>query len=127
MTTRYFYQLFALTVVSCILLIGLLVQLDEIRPHRLFLSLTMLFFMAFTVWTFHTGKIKSVHPNKQVFTRFFLLSIGIKILLTILFIAIYKLVFHPENNSFGIPFILIYIFFSICENFTLMKLNKNGL
>lgn len=125
MSVKYFYQLFVLTSVSCFILIALLLQMDEMRPHSFFLSLTMLLFMGFTVWTFHAGKSKSTHPNKQVFTRFFLMSIGIKMLLTILLIAIYKLAYHPENNDFGIPFILIYLFFSICENYSLMKLSKN--
>ena len=127
MTFKHFYQLFVLTSVSCFILIALILQMGEMQPHSLFLSLTMLLFMGFTVWTFHLGKAKSTHPNKQLFTRFILMSIGLKMLLTILLIAIYKLAFHPENNNFGIPFILIYLFFSICENYSLIKLSKNSI
>ena len=127
MSDKAFYQLFGLVTASAFIMTFLLMQLESMKSHIGFLIFTAAFFMGFTLWAYHTGKKNVKHSNKQVFSRFFLKSVAFKFLITIVILVVYKLGLQPENNAFGLPFIIIYLLFSFCENYALIKMSKPSL
>ncbi len=62
--------------------------------------------------------------NKYLFTNITMGMTFVKILLSIAIIVVYKTKFHPIDNNYVYPFLLIYAVFTIFETIKLTQLTK---
>ena len=54
-------------------------------------------------------------PNRQLFISYTMLNTLVKMVLSITLLVTYKKVVHPSDASFIIPFLVIYVIFTIFE------------
>lgn len=94
------------------LLISLLPQLTDYLPV---FWIGQLFFGVLSVLSFLGGKYYVKKSNKNAFSRFVMMLILGRLLLSIgVIIGYYKLA-HPQSKLFLLPFFMVYLFYTIFE------------
>ena len=61
-------------------------------------------------------------PDKQLFISITLMNMLVKMVCSIGLLLFYKFTFQPVNGKFIIPFIVIYLFFTIFETYFMVNL-----
>lgn len=120
---QFFVQLLLLTaiIVLSLFLIGTIFEQNSFDV----LSIgSILFFLLLCPFLFWWGKraAHSTHPN--AFSRMALASIGIKMFLAILIVAIYVKMNAPQSKLFLLNFLTIYFGYTIFETYFMMKIGK---
>ena len=64
----------------------------------------------------------SLSPDRQRFLSVTMVNMLIKIVVSITFLIIYKLQMKPANGKFIIPFIIIYLLYTIFETYFMLRL-----
>jgi hypothetical protein len=119
---RHFFKGFALTQ---IILLPTLYYIHSFETQINYIDLSIysvcLFsFLSIILYIFLGRSV--AHPNKQLFLSITLANMITKMLFSILLLVIYKLVTKPADGKFIIPFICIYLFFTIFETWFMIKM-----
>jgi hypothetical protein len=124
MTPKNFY--IQLTVISIIVAL-LLVLLDTSKLISSHLSLSWIswgFFILFSIGMFYASSKSATSENKNLFGQIFLMSILLKMFFCATMLIVYMLVTKPQTAFFALPFLLVYLVFTIYEVYFVTKLAK---
>ena len=124
MTPKKFYiQLTILSIFVALLLV--LLGMSNLIGSHLFLSwISWGFFILFSVGLFYASSKSANSENKHLFGQVFLLSIFFKMLFCATILIVYMLLTKPETGHFALPFLLVYLVFTIYEVYFVTKLAK---
>jgi len=115
MTEKVFYtQLFYVTLIS----IGLLIPCYMFLPIRPFMSLGIIglvFFVLLSIFVFKLSLKVAESKDLNAFTRLIMYNLMIKLFMSIFIVLIYYKVVEPTERLFILPFIVIYLIFTIFE------------
>lgn len=119
----FFIQLALLTLVVALLLLALH-RLPSLHAYDQFSWLSLAFFVALSILMYLIG-YRAVHrKNKFAFINAALGLTFIKMLLCIVLVAAYIQVAHPSSRLFILPFLGIYVIYTIFETYFMMKISK---
>jgi hypothetical protein len=114
----YLMILSALTLMGVFFVHGI----EDLHPHQnLSISMFVLMFLT-TVFLFYYGKKATLSSNKYLFIRMVIVSVMVKIVLVLLILVVYVRQVEIDNRLFILPFISIYLIFSIFETVVLYQL-----
>lgn len=85
---------------------------------------SFVFFAGYTIIQYIVGLKVTDHPNKSLYIGVVQLLSGIKIALTVAFVAIFMKFAQPESTWFVLPFLLNYAIFTVFETATLMRVGN---
>ena len=125
MNSKQFYT--QLGLVSTFVAVGLvLLNLSEIFAiHQLFSWICWATYVAFCAALYSTSA-KTIQSNdKTLFSKVFLVSIMVKMFLSLLLIIAYVLISQTKDKYFVFPFFLIYLVFTVFEVYFITKLAKS--
>jgi hypothetical protein len=126
MPTRDFFKLLLITTCASWLTILLL---NLIFPSVLFTSpiswWSIIFFSVLSLAMYYTGKIALGSSNKMMFSNIASLFMFGKMFLSVIILLIYRQLFNPTTGNFVLPFVVVYLFFTIFETYFMVKLGKN--
>ncbi len=121
---HFFHFLFHLFLVLVILIpILYCVHCFEAQKNNVYVSvysISMFTVLSLLLYLFLYKSVKS--PNKQLFISITLMNMLIKMTCSIVLLLIYKANYHPVNGKFIIPFLLVYLFFTIFETYFMVNL-----
>lgn len=86
--------------------------------------LSTLFFSLFCIGIYFKAKAAIDSPNKYAFNNIIILSIAAKMFVSILFLLIYKKLLNPQSHYFVVPFLIIYVVYTIFETYFMTKLSN---
>ena len=104
--------------VLLLLLVPVLVFVHSLESQKNTVDLSLISVCVFTILSIllflmlHRS-VKS--PNRQLFISYTMLNTLVKMVLSITLLVVYKKVSHPSDASFIIPFLVIYVIFTIFE------------
>ena len=84
-------------------------------------SLSLFIAISFLLYFLGTQAAKS--ENKLLFNNVIIASVFFKMMAAVVILVIYKKMYHPESNTFLIPFFIVYFLFSIFETYFMIKLS----
>lgn len=87
-------------------------------------TVSLIFFNLLSIVVFHLGLRMIKSRNKNDFSRLVLGFTGFKMMLSIAVVFIYQSVAEPTDRWFVIPFLLIYVVYTIFETYFLMRLGR---
>lgn len=125
MSPRKFY----LTIVVAaffLMMLDILFRISEGSPGLLTANYVILgFFIGYTIFMYNIGSYSLKSPNPYFFSRIFIVSIFIKILLLsgLVFFLIKFMGIPPK--ALAVPLLLSYLMFTAIETWALMKMSKN--
>lgn len=124
MSIKTFYQqLIALSVgiLAAVLLLG---QQAQFGSYVNISILSLIFFIILSIIVFHLGLRMVKSRNKNDFSRLVLGFTGFKMMLSVALVFIYQSVAEPTDRWFVIPFLIIYVLYTIFETYFLMRLGR---
>ena len=127
MTQRQFWTgLIVTTVITLALIFGLHMLIPSLKSYQSLSILSFIAFILFCILAYYIGLSSAQSENKYAFSRFSLLVIMLKMLICLLIIFGYYKLGNPVDKFFVIPFLVIYLTYTIFEVYFLNKLARFG-
>ena len=124
MTPKKFYiQLTILSIVVALLLV-LLDTSNLISSHLSLSWISWGFFILFSIGLFYASAKSANSESKNLFGQIFLMSILFKMFFCATILIVYMLITKPATGFFALPFLLVYLVFTIYEVYFVTKLAK---
>jgi hypothetical protein len=121
--SRFFLQLSLLSLFTAALIVASL-QWPPLQEHGILSWGTMLLFMSLSVGVYYLGSRAAHSTNKHQFTNVVVGFTMLKMMLCILIILAYNQLASPTSKWFALPFLGIYLFYTIFETYVLMRLGR---
>ena len=122
-TKTYFLQLIMTIGISAAVLISLHL-LPEVAPYWKLSVASVIFFALLTLLIFLIAKRAVQSPDPNTFTRISLLFVFVKLVAALAFIVLYDQLIEPKTRWFVLPFLLVYVLFTIFEVIFMMALSR---
>ena len=115
-----------LTIISAIsfLLLFLLNKLPQFAPFQAFSYISCISFILFSAMMYFLAARAAVNSDKNLFLQQVLLTTSLKMALCIFVIVGYFKLMEPPSKMYAIPFLIVYLIFTIFETYFMMKLSK---
>lgn len=123
-TKKFYVQLTVLGLLVALAIISMH-QHELIQNYQLFSWVSWGFFVLFSTVLFMLCSKTAKSENKNTFGQVFLLSILFKLMFCGLWVITYALIVKPESVHFVLPFLFIYLTFTVYEVYFVTKLAKN--
>jgi hypothetical protein len=117
---QFLYQLILVSLGAAAILFGIHF-IPAMRPYDDFSIYCILFFVIFCQFIFLLGKIAVSSNNVNLFNFLIMALMFFKIIFSIAFIFIYKQNKEPETAFYIIPFLIVYIIYTIFEVYFMSK------
>jgi len=124
--TSFYTGLASVTLPLVALFLALQYFLPAFSPYAPISWASVAFFVVFSWIVYVFGTKAAQSDNKNDFTRFSMMVIMGKLFLSILLVIGYVVVAEPANRFVVLPFIPIYVIYTIFETNFMMKLAKEG-
>lgn len=116
MSPKHFFAGLAITTLFQILLCVLLIWiLSPVRHHAMFIAVTILAMIFFSVFLYAAAKISARNALVRLYIQLIMIAVFLKMLLCLALIVVYRKGFEPADNFFIWPFLIIYISSTIYE------------
>lgn len=107
-------------------IIVLIFALNLVPTFQAFQSLTwisFIFLLFLTVLMYFIGHTSANSSNKNSFLQVVMATTFFKMFLCVGLVVVYQSIMEPESKMYVVPFLLIYIIFTIFETYFMMKLS----
>jgi hypothetical protein len=124
METKSFWK--SLSIVTLFTLVAMLL-LHQLKPFQSLLTFNIacvILFFFLTIFAYFAGKKAALSSNNYRFIQLIILFIFIKMVLSLVLVLGYWNAFQPDTKLFVIPFILVYLIFTIFELYFLENLAR---
>ena len=125
MRTKDFYKLLVLTGMCaslCILILHWLCPTIHFNSPIAWWSLA--FFLVISVAMYYIGKKALGSSNKMMFSNVASMFMFGKMFLSCIVLFIYKETINPTSRYFVLPFVVMYLFFTVFETYFMVKVGK---
>lgn len=119
----FFRQLILLTLVVALLLFALH-QLPTLQTYTDFSWLSLAFFVILSIITYYISYRTVSQKNKFAFINAALGLTFVKMLLCVVVVAAYIQLTHPSSRLFILPFLGVYVIYTIFETSFMVKIGK---
>lgn len=120
------FTIFARNILIFLVFIGLVlifVHSFESQSDTILLSIiTVVLFTLLSIVLFIALKISVKSTNKQLFISYTLINMLVKMVMSIVLLLVYREIFKPQDGNFVIPFLIIYVLFTIFETYFMLKI-----
>lgn len=122
-SANFFLQLAIITLILALVLFGLH-QFSSLSTYATFSWLSLAFFVLLSVVTYYIGNRTVLQKNKFAFINAALGLTFIKMLLCVVLVGLYIKLANPPARLFILPFLGIYVVYTIFETYFMMKIGK---
>lgn len=119
----FLLQLSLVSVLSFIFLF-FLNQLPQFEPFQSFSYISCIAFILFSILMYFLAHRAALSSDKNLFLQQVLLTTSAKMALCLFVIVGYFKLAEPPSKMYAIPFLIVYLIFTIFETYFMMKLSK---
>ncbi len=120
---QFYLQLGLLTIATAVLIAGMALN-GNLKPFLNLGWISLGLFVALSAAIFHIGSNAAKNPDKHLFTTVILGFTFFKMMLAIGVIFGYMKLAAPASKIFVLPFLGVYLFYTIFEVYFLSKLGR---
>lgn len=120
---RYLISRLIFTVVLTMCLLFTIHRLEDYNKYWDISWVSVALFVLMSVGLYKISKLAVKSPNKQIFISIALGNLFVKFLMTGLILGIYYKITQPSDTKFVLPYLVIYISFTIFETVLLLKIS----
>jgi len=84
--------------------------------------MTVVLFSLLSIGLYIALKISVKSTNKQLFISYTLINMLVRMVTSIVLLMVYREIFKPLNGNFVLPFLVIYVLFTIFETSFMLKI-----
>ncbi len=127
MTFQRFLILLGITIAIAIFInFSLSFFVSKLNNHNGVGLWSLVLFTLISFILFFLGKQAAQSTNKLLFNNVIIASVFLKMMAAVVVLVVYKKKYHPESNTFLIPFFIAYFLFSIFETYFMIKLSHKS-
>lgn len=118
-------QMLVRTLVFLLFMAGVtqyLSSFEAFKPHTGFCWLSNAMFAVHAAILYIILWKSSTSPNRQIFLNVTLVNSLVKMAISVAFLVLYKVRVNPPNGKFIIPFVVIYVMYTIFETVFMLNL-----
>ena len=120
---KFYTQLAVVSIVSII--VAILLHLSPALAANALLSwVAIAFYTLFCIAVFLAASYATRVEEKKFFTALTLLITVTKMLLSVIVVLVYHQLVLPTERLFVVPFLIVYVLYTIFETYFLMKLSR---
>ena len=123
MNHRKFFTQLSFVSLGIVVVIFLFNLIPAFQVFQLLSWISFFFFLALSVLMYFIGYFAANSSDKNSFLQIVMASTFFKMVLCLAIIISYAKIAEPESKLFVIPFLAIYIIFTIFETYFMMKLS----
>jgi hypothetical protein len=120
---RYLLSRLAFTVLLTLFLLFWIHRMEDYRNYWDISWVSVVLFVFMSVALYLISKIAVKSPNKQIFISIALGNLFVKFLVTALILGAYYKFAQPVDTKFVLPYLVIYISFTIFETVLLLRIS----
>ncbi len=125
MSLKYFFAGLAITSLAQVFLVSLLIWwIPSMKAHLSFIAGVIAAMIFFCSTLFGAAKISARSSMAKLYIQLIMLAVFLKMLLCLVLILGYQKIFHPLDNLFIWPFLIIYLTSTIYEVIFLEKVGR---
>lgn len=124
MNHRNFFTQLTIVSIGTLIVLFLLHQLEHFSPFQSFSYGSLIGFIVLSAGMYFLSARAAVSSDKNLFLQQVLGTTFFKMLLCIIIIVGYGKLAEPPSKMYAIPFLAIYLIFTIFETYFMMKLSK---
>ncbi len=124
MSYRNFFTQLGGVSLGTFLLVFLINQIPQFQPFQVFSYLSCIGFILFSSLMFFLTHRAALSADKNLFLQQVMATTFIKMLFCIIIVIGYFKLAMPPTKMYAVPFLIIYLIFTIFETYFMMKLSK---
>jgi len=124
LTSKKFYSGLAITLVASAITAGYSGELLEVTQHNILMYISIAFFTLLAIGIFHLSEREAKSNSRNFFMQIVLINTMIKMFGAVLIVIGYFYVTKPSTSKFIVPFIIIYIMYTIFDAYFMMKISS---
>ena len=121
--SQFLRQLLILTG-GVLVVLSALHQLPGFAPHWPLSVAAIIAYTLLSIVIYQWGKMTAAAANKRLFTQASLLIVIIKMTLSVAIVVIYQRLADPQSRYYILPFLLVYLIYTVYETWLLMRLGR---
>ncbi len=125
LSSKNFYVGLVITIFSAAITAGYSGQLLEVTEHNLLMYLSILFFTFLAMGVFHLSERAANANNKNFFMQIVMINTMMKMFGSVVVVIGYFYFTKPSTTKFIVPFIIVYVMYTIFDAYFMMKQSKN--
>lgn len=125
LSTKNFYVGLAITLFASAITAGYAGELLEVTEHNLLMYFSVLFFTLLAMGIFHLSERAAKSNNKNFFMQIVMINTMMKMFGSVAVVIGYFYVTKPSTTKFIVPFLIVYVLFTIFDAYFMMKQSKN--
>ena len=127
MKSKTFFSNLLLTTLSAIIFVFIIRFIPGIKPFEAMGWSSVLFFVAWSLLMFYTSNKAAKDSNKNIFTSAILGFTFGKMIFAFIFVVAWAKIIEPSSKLFLVPFLGVYLIYTIFETHFMMKLGKSNM
>lgn len=124
MSHRNFFIQIGIVSLGTFVLLFLMNQSPHFQPFQIFSYTSLAVFVLLSIGMYLLSARAAVNSDKNLFLQQVLGTTFMKMLLCIVVIVGYFKLAEPPTKMYAVPFLIIYLIFTIFETYFMMKLSK---
>jgi len=120
---KFIKELFIAILASLISVVGLNFILEDKGDWPLS-WIAIAFFTLLSILIFYFGDRSAKSDDKYMFVRIILMNVMFKIIACFGLVAIYYKLYNPSSRFFVLPFLMVYLIFTVFETYCLIRQSK---
>ena len=124
MDLRSFFTRLSILSFAATLIVLVMTRFEGLGTYLGFSLFCLAFFLLLSIAMFVMGKRTVASDNPHLFSYVVIFSIIVKIIGAVLLILIFMKLYSPPNRLFVIPFIFLYLLYSIFETNFMTRIGK---
>ena len=122
MTNSEFYKQFGVVFMASAILLFFFNWLKQTTDYQILSISGFIFFNLLSLGAFFLGKKSLNSSNKFLFNNLVIVNVMIKMFISVAIIIVFQKYAEPATNWFVLPFLTLYLVYTIFETYILTKL-----
>ncbi len=125
LTSKRFYQGLVITLIASALTAGYAGELLDVSEHNLLMYLSIGFFTALAIGVFHLSERAARMNSRNFFMQIVMINTMAKMFGSVALVIGYFYITKPNTTKFIVPFLIVYLFYTIFDAYFMMKQSRN--
>ena len=125
LTSKRFYATLLITLVASSLTAGIASELLEVSQYNLLMYFAVAFFTVLAIGVFHLSERAARMNSRNFFMQIVMINTMAKMFGSVALVIGYFSVIKPSTTKFIVPFLIVYVLYTIFDAYFMMKQSRN--
>lgn len=125
LTSKKFFSALIITLLSSAIVAGYAGELLKVSEHNLLMYLSISLFTLLAIGVFYLSERAARMNSRNFFMQIVMINTMAKMFGSVVLVVGYFAIYKPSTNKFIVPFLIVYILYTIFDAYFMMKQSSN--